>query len=109
MCLGAHSSHYISVFHGRKRETFNLGKPVVDFTVVCVSPFAKDIQEPSLVIVLLCDDMAAIDLTSLTFTKYPVPYGKKTMFISYAFFLHLRLFLSSIFYWRTIRGRSHIT
>ena len=73
---GPNSSHYITVFHGRKRESFNLEKPIVDFAVVCASPYAKDIQDPSVVVVLLCDDIIAIDLTSHNFTQYPAPYGK---------------------------------
>ncbi|XP_063676255.1 syntaxin-binding protein 5-like [Bolinopsis microptera] len=72
---GPNSSHYITIFHGRKRESFNLEKPIVDFAVVCASPYAKDIQDPSVVFVLLCDDIIAIDLTSHNFTQYPAPYG----------------------------------
>ena len=77
--LGPNSSHYITIFHGRKRESFNLEKPIVDFAVVCASPYAKDIQDPSVVVVLLCDDIIAIDLTSHNFTQYPAPYGENPL------------------------------
>ena len=43
--------------------------------MVCASPYAKDIQDPSVVVVLLSDDVIAIDLTSHNFTQYPAPYG----------------------------------
>ena len=73
---GPNSSHHLTVVHGRKRECFNLEKPVIDFQVVCASPYARDIQEPSCVIVLLGDDMVGIDLSTPNFSLHPAPYGE---------------------------------
>ena len=72
---GTNSSNYITIFHGRKREHLNLEKTIVDFFVVCESPFAREIQNPSVLVVLLCDDMIGIDLTSANFDAAPLPYG----------------------------------
>ena len=62
---------------------FKLERPVIDFIVVCASPYARDIQDPSAVIILLQDNIMSIDLTSPEFTLHPTPYGMINYYPNY--------------------------
>lgn len=65
----------ITVLLGKSTTVLHMEHPVVDFIVMCESPWCNDMQEPYAIAVLLQNDLVIIDLTSTGFPCFDSPYS----------------------------------
>ncbi|KAK6620679.1 hypothetical protein RUM43_010974 [Polyplax serrata] len=65
----------ISVVHGKTTTVLEMEQNVVDFLTLCESPYSNDFQDPYAIIVLLNNDLVAIDLLTSGFPCFESPYS----------------------------------
>uniref|UniRef100_T1J3H8 Small ribosomal subunit protein uS4 n=1 Tax=Strigamia maritima TaxID=126957 RepID=T1J3H8_STRMM len=64
----------ITVMHGKATTVLEMEHNVIDFIVLCESPWQSEIQEPYAVVVLLHNDLVVVDLTVPGFLCFENPY-----------------------------------
>ncbi|XP_011639555.1 syntaxin-binding protein 5 isoform X6 [Pogonomyrmex barbatus] len=64
----------ITVIHGKTTTVLEMEHNVIDFIVLCDSPWASDFQDPYAVVVLLQNDLVVIDLLTIGFPCFENPY-----------------------------------
>ncbi|XP_031436699.1 syntaxin-binding protein 5-like [Clupea harengus] len=64
----------LTIMHGKAITVLEMDHPIVEFLVLCDTPYSNDVQEPSAVVVLLEKDFIVIDLTLSNFPIFENPY-----------------------------------
>ncbi|KAL3882515.1 hypothetical protein ACJMK2_028851 [Sinanodonta woodiana] len=64
----------ITVMTGKTTTVLEMEHNVVDFVVLCETPWSNDFQEPYAIVVLLQNDLVVIDLTSEGYPCFENPY-----------------------------------
>ncbi|XP_051997859.1 syntaxin-binding protein 5-like isoform X9 [Xyrauchen texanus] len=64
----------LTIMHGKAITVLEMDYPIVDFMVLCDTPYLNEIQEPYAVVVLLEKDFVVVDLTQSNFPIFENPY-----------------------------------
>ncbi|GAB6032518.1 Syntaxin-binding protein 5 [Chamberlinius hualienensis] len=64
----------ITVIHGKTTTVLEMEHNVIDFVVLCESPWKSDFEEPYAIVVLLHNDLVVVDLTSPGYLCFENPY-----------------------------------
>ncbi|CAH1799063.1 unnamed protein product [Owenia fusiformis] len=64
----------ITVMHGKSTTVLEMEHQVVEFFLLCDSPYNNDTQDPQAIVVLLQNDLVVVDLTSPGYPCYENPY-----------------------------------
>ncbi|XP_071113154.1 syntaxin-binding protein 5-like isoform X4 [Haliotis cracherodii] len=64
----------ITVMNGRSTTVLEMEHNVVDFVVLCETPWSNDFQDPYAIVVLLQNDLVVVDLTSPGYPCFENPY-----------------------------------
>ncbi|XP_033741002.1 syntaxin-binding protein 5-like isoform X1 [Pecten maximus] len=64
----------ITVMNGKSTTVLEMEHNVVDFVVLCETPWHNDFQEPYAIVVLLQNDLVVVDLTSPGYPCFENPY-----------------------------------
>ncbi|XP_038657863.1 syntaxin-binding protein 5-like isoform X2 [Scyliorhinus canicula] len=64
----------LTIMHGKSVTVLEMDYPIVDFLVLCETPYTNEFQEPYAVVVLLEKDLIVVDLTQSTFPIFENPY-----------------------------------
>ena len=65
-----HSSHCLTIIHGKSTTILEMEYPIVDFVVCCEQLYEIEPNDPYAVIAMLTEDLVVIDLTSKDFPTY---------------------------------------
>ncbi|KAK6170712.1 hypothetical protein SNE40_019034 [Patella caerulea] len=64
----------ITVMNGKSTTVLEMEHNVVDFVVLCETPWANDFQDPYAIVVLLQNDLVVVDLTTQGYPCFENPY-----------------------------------
>ncbi|XP_021334415.1 syntaxin-binding protein 5-like isoform X28 [Danio rerio] len=64
----------LTIMHGKAITVLEMDYPIVDFMVLCETPYLNEVQEPYAVVVLLEKDFVVVDLTQSNFPIFENPY-----------------------------------
>ncbi|XP_073701558.1 syntaxin-binding protein 5-like isoform X7 [Garra rufa] len=64
----------LTIMHGKAITVLEMDYPIVDFIVLCDTPYLNEVQEPYAVVVLLEKDFVVVDLTQSNFPIFENPY-----------------------------------
>ncbi|XP_048862282.1 syntaxin-binding protein 5-like isoform X2 [Brienomyrus brachyistius] len=64
----------LTIMHGKSVTVLEMDHPIVDFLVLCETPYPNEVQEPYAVAVLLEKDFIMVDLTQSNFPVFENPY-----------------------------------
>ncbi|XP_064167266.1 syntaxin-binding protein 5-like isoform X9 [Anguilla rostrata] len=64
----------LTIMHGKSITVLEMDHPIVDFMVLCETPYPNEVQEPYAVAVLLEKDFIVVDLTQSNFPIFENPY-----------------------------------
>ncbi|XP_035249344.1 syntaxin-binding protein 5-like isoform X10 [Anguilla anguilla] len=64
----------LTIMHGKSITVLEMDHPIVDFLVLCETPYPNEVQEPYAVAVLLEKDFIVVDLTQSNFPIFENPY-----------------------------------
>ncbi|XP_056098069.1 syntaxin-binding protein 5-like isoform X13 [Rhinichthys klamathensis goyatoka] len=64
----------LTIMHGKAITVLEMDYPIVDFMVLCDTPYLNEVQEPYAVVVLLEKDFVVVDLTQSNFPIFENPY-----------------------------------
>ncbi|XP_036400778.1 syntaxin-binding protein 5-like isoform X3 [Megalops cyprinoides] len=64
----------LTIMHGKAITVLEMDHPIVDFIVLCETPYPNEVQEPYAVVVLLEKDLIVLDLTQSSFPIFENPY-----------------------------------
>uniref|UniRef100_A0A1A8NEH8 Syntaxin binding protein 5-like n=1 Tax=Nothobranchius pienaari TaxID=704102 RepID=A0A1A8NEH8_9TELE len=64
----------LTIMHGKAITVLEMGYPIVEFMVLCETPYNNEVQEPYTVVVLLEKDLIVVDLTQSSFPVFENPY-----------------------------------
>ncbi|XP_048049590.1 syntaxin-binding protein 5-like isoform X8 [Megalobrama amblycephala] len=64
----------LTIMHGKAITVLEMDYPIVDFLVLCDTPYLNEVQEPYAVVVLLEKDFVVVDLTQSNFPIFENPY-----------------------------------
>ncbi|XP_061082963.1 syntaxin-binding protein 5-like [Conger conger] len=64
----------LTIMHGKSVTVLEMDHPIVDFLVLCETPYPNEVQEPYAVAVLLEKDFIVVDLTQSNFPIFENPY-----------------------------------
>ncbi|KAM4561634.1 syntaxin-binding protein 5-like isoform 9-T9 [Fundulus diaphanus] len=64
----------LTIMHGKAITVLEMDYPIVEFMVLCDTPYINEIQEPYAVVVLLEKDLIVVDLTQSNFPVFENPY-----------------------------------
>ncbi|KAJ8388560.1 hypothetical protein AAFF_G00132740 [Aldrovandia affinis] len=64
----------LTIMHGKAMTVLEMDHPIVDFMVLCETPYPNEVQEPYAVVVLLEKDLIVLDLTQSSFPIFENPY-----------------------------------
>ena len=65
----------ITLLQGKNTTLLEMENDVIDFLLVSDSPYASDYQEPEAILVMLSNDLVAIDCNGKSFPCFQNPYG----------------------------------
>ncbi|XP_030642350.1 syntaxin-binding protein 5-like isoform X2 [Chanos chanos] len=64
----------LTIMHGKAITALEMDHPIVEFLVLCETPYLNEVQEPYAVAVLLEKDFIVVDLTQSNFPIFENPY-----------------------------------
>uniref|UniRef100_A0A1A8EHH5 Syntaxin-binding protein 5-like n=1 Tax=Nothobranchius korthausae TaxID=1143690 RepID=A0A1A8EHH5_9TELE len=64
----------LTIMHGKAITVLEMDYPIVEFMVLCETPYNNEVQEPYTVVVLLEKDLIVVDLTQSSFPVFENPY-----------------------------------
>ncbi|XP_075336075.1 syntaxin-binding protein 5-like isoform X12 [Odontesthes bonariensis] len=64
----------LTIMHGKAITVLEMDYPIVEFMVLCETPYINEVQEPYAVVVLLEKDLIVVDLTQSNFPVFENPY-----------------------------------
>uniref|UniRef100_A0A1A7WSN7 Syntaxin-binding protein 5-like n=2 Tax=Iconisemion striatum TaxID=60296 RepID=A0A1A7WSN7_9TELE len=64
----------LTIMHGKAITVLEMDYPIVEFMVLCETPYNNEVQEPYAVVVLLEKDLIVVDLTQSSFPVFENPY-----------------------------------
>ncbi|XP_058248504.1 syntaxin-binding protein 5-like isoform X7 [Hemibagrus wyckioides] len=64
----------LTIMHGKAITVLEMDHPIVEFLVLCETPYLNEVQEPYAVVVLLEKDFIVVDLTQSNFPIFENPY-----------------------------------
>ncbi|XP_034042699.1 syntaxin-binding protein 5-like isoform X10 [Thalassophryne amazonica] len=64
----------LTIMHGKAITVLEMDYPIVEFMVLCETPYINEIQDPYAVVVLLEKDLIVVDLTQSNFPVFENPY-----------------------------------
>ncbi|XP_052421840.1 syntaxin-binding protein 5-like isoform X7 [Carassius gibelio] len=64
----------LTIMHGKAITVLEMDYPIVDFLVLCDTPYLNEVQEPYAVAVLLEKDFVVVDLSQSNFPIFENPY-----------------------------------
>ncbi|XP_061092280.1 syntaxin-binding protein 5-like isoform X2 [Conger conger] len=64
----------LTIMHGKAITVLEMDHPIVDFMVLCETPYPNEVQEPYAVVVLLEKDLIVLDLTQSSFPIFENAY-----------------------------------
>ncbi|XP_058510249.1 syntaxin-binding protein 5-like isoform X8 [Solea solea] len=64
----------LTIMHGKAITVLEMDYPIVEFMVLCDTPYNNEVQEPYAVVVLLEKDLIVVDLTQSNFPVFENPY-----------------------------------
>ncbi|XP_056435772.1 syntaxin-binding protein 5-like isoform X4 [Gadus chalcogrammus] len=64
----------LTIMHGKAITVLEMDHPIVEFMVLCETPYNNEVQEPYAVVVLLEKDFIVVDLTQSNFPIFENPY-----------------------------------
>ncbi|XP_058642980.1 syntaxin-binding protein 5-like isoform X13 [Onychostoma macrolepis] len=64
----------LTIMHGKAITVLEMDYPIVDFLVLCETPYLNEVQEPYAVVVLLEKDFVVVDLTQSNFPIFENAY-----------------------------------
>uniref|UniRef100_A0A8C1PJF4 Syntaxin-binding protein 5-like n=1 Tax=Cyprinus carpio TaxID=7962 RepID=A0A8C1PJF4_CYPCA len=64
----------LTIMHGKAITVLEMDYPIVDFLLLCETPYINEVQEPYAVVVLLEKDFVVVDLTQSNFPIFENPY-----------------------------------
>ncbi|XP_047225951.1 syntaxin-binding protein 5-like isoform X3 [Girardinichthys multiradiatus] len=64
----------LTIMHGKAITVLEMDHPIVEFMVLCDTPYNNEVQEPYAVVVLLEKDLIVVDLTQSNFPVFENPY-----------------------------------
>ncbi|KAJ0070029.1 hypothetical protein NL108_000284, partial [Boleophthalmus pectinirostris] len=64
----------LTIMHGKAITVLEMDHPIVEFMVLCETPYNNEVQEPYAVVVLLEKDLIVVDLTQSNFPVFENPY-----------------------------------
>ncbi|XP_076118572.1 syntaxin-binding protein 5-like [Alosa pseudoharengus] len=64
----------LTIMHGKAITVLEMDHPIVEFLVLCDTPYINEVQEPYAVVVLLEKDFIVVDLTQSNFPIFENPY-----------------------------------
>ncbi|KAL2076649.1 hypothetical protein ACEWY4_027754 [Coilia grayii] len=64
----------LTIMHGKAITVLEMDHPIVEFMVLCDTPYINEVQEPYAVVVLLEKDFIVVDLTQSNFPIFENPY-----------------------------------
>ncbi|XP_015911714.1 syntaxin-binding protein 5 isoform X2 [Parasteatoda tepidariorum] len=64
----------VTVIHGKTTTVLEMEHSIIDFVMLCETPWPSDYQDPYAIVVLLYNDLVVIDLTSSGYPCYQNPY-----------------------------------
>ncbi|XP_035378601.1 syntaxin-binding protein 5-like isoform X7 [Electrophorus electricus] len=64
----------LTIMHGKAITVLEMDHPIVEFLVLCETPYLNEVQEPYAAVVLLEKDLIVVDLTQSSFPIFENPY-----------------------------------
>ncbi|XP_032424370.1 syntaxin-binding protein 5-like isoform X12 [Xiphophorus hellerii] len=64
----------LTIMHGKAITVLEMDYPIVEFMVLCETPYNNEVQDPYAVVVLLEKDFIVVDLTQSNFPVFENPY-----------------------------------
>ncbi|XP_054887913.1 syntaxin-binding protein 5-like isoform X12 [Poeciliopsis prolifica] len=64
----------LTIMHGKAITVLEMDYPIVEFMVLCETPYNNEVQDPYAVVVLLEKDLIVVDLTQSNFPVFENPY-----------------------------------
>uniref|UniRef100_A0A8K9VCE5 Syntaxin-binding protein 5-like n=1 Tax=Oncorhynchus mykiss TaxID=8022 RepID=A0A8K9VCE5_ONCMY len=64
----------LTIMHGKAITVLEMDHPIVEFLVLCDTPYCNKIQDPYAVVLLLEKDFIMVDLTQSNFPIFETPY-----------------------------------
>uniref|UniRef100_A0AAY4BLF3 Syntaxin-binding protein 5-like n=1 Tax=Denticeps clupeoides TaxID=299321 RepID=A0AAY4BLF3_9TELE len=64
----------LTIMHGKAITVLEMDHPIVEFMVLCDTPYPNEVQEPYAAVVLLEKDLVVVDLTQSNFPIFENPY-----------------------------------
>ncbi|XP_052377997.1 syntaxin-binding protein 5-like isoform X10 [Oncorhynchus keta] len=64
----------LTIMHGKAITVLEMDHPIVEFLVLCDTPYSNEVQDPYAVVVLLEKDFIVVDLTQSNFPIFENPY-----------------------------------
>uniref|UniRef100_A0AAX7UJ62 Syntaxin-binding protein 5-like n=1 Tax=Astatotilapia calliptera TaxID=8154 RepID=A0AAX7UJ62_ASTCA len=64
----------LTIMHGKAITVLEMDYPIVEFMVLCETPYNNEVQEPYAVVVLLDKDLIVVDLTQSNYPVFENPY-----------------------------------
>ncbi|XP_060784649.1 syntaxin-binding protein 5-like isoform X3 [Neoarius graeffei] len=64
----------LTIMHGKAITVLEMDHPIVEFLVLCETPYLNEVQEPYAVVVILEKDFIVVDLTQSNFPIFENPY-----------------------------------
>ncbi|KAM8858120.1 syntaxin-binding protein 5-like isoform 10-T10 [Synchiropus picturatus] len=64
----------LTIMHGKAVTVLEMDYPIVEFMVLCETPYNNEVQDPYAVVVLLEKDLIVVDLTQSNFPVFENPY-----------------------------------
>ncbi|XP_061578927.1 syntaxin-binding protein 5-like, partial [Cololabis saira] len=64
----------LTIMHGKAITVLEMDYPIVEFLVLCETPYINEVQEPYAVVALLEKDLIVVDLTQNNFPVFENPY-----------------------------------
>ncbi|XP_023684675.1 syntaxin-binding protein 5-like isoform X12 [Paramormyrops kingsleyae] len=64
----------LTIMHGKSITALEMDHPIVEFLVLCETPYSNEVQEPYAVAVLLEKDFIVVDLTQSNYPIFENPY-----------------------------------
>ncbi|XP_071210489.1 syntaxin-binding protein 5-like isoform X3 [Salvelinus alpinus] len=64
----------LTIMHGKAITVLEMDHPIVEFLVLCDTPYSNEIQDPYAVVLLLEKDFIMVDLTQSNFPIFENPY-----------------------------------
>ncbi|XP_023806746.1 syntaxin-binding protein 5-like isoform X8 [Oryzias latipes] len=64
----------LTIMHGKAITVLEMDYPIVEFMVLCETPYINEVQDPYAVVVLLEKDLIVVDLTQSNFPVFENPY-----------------------------------